>query len=142
MPTFVKCSACGKSSDLTVLSALDALSATGRIGTCTRLKCGKPLRLEGSHFYANLQEERKFKVVAAVKSGPDEVRYTVFLEALQFSEPDEHFEVSAQFWAPNAKGNMAYGQFSPIMNFTDWERLLKQLRRRVAALSPSPADHD
>ncbi len=113
---------------ITIREALRQMSDRLSLSPCRR--CGGPLKITGTHRYANLGAgEFPFSVIAAVADGPDGDRFEFYLAALRFDHGATH--IQPMFWAPGQKGKMRYGQFSPLHLLETWERMFREMRVRL-----------
>jgi DUF2934 family protein len=129
MPSRICCSDNHLTKGISIHEAAIALSEGRALGVCKR--CGKELRYQIDHTYANdpSRKEYSFVVTRAARLGTrlaDGENFDPFLLVLREIETGKE-QILPTFWAYGKSNTERGGQFPPLLNLEEWKTLFRKL---------------
>jgi hypothetical protein len=128
MPSWIECSADpNHCTNIPIREAASCLSEGRALPTCR--VCDRPLRYIVSHKYAEGgpdAQTRQFEVARVARLSGD--GHFFLLDLLELPSGAEG-GVLPIFWAPDRKGRIRYGQFSPFLTLAEWKDLFRKIEQ-------------
>jgi DUF2934 family protein len=129
MPSRICCSGNHSTKGISIHEAAIALSEGRALGVCKR--CGKELRYQIDHVYANdpSRKEYSFVVTRAVRLGArlaDGENFDPFLLVLREIETGKE-QILPTFWAHGKSNTERGGQLFPLLSLEEWKTLFRRL---------------